>query len=44
MMYEWFDRVGFSPDRASLRRESPDVTFQDFESWAKTQDWSDLHV
>jgi uncharacterized protein YbjT (DUF2867 family) len=43
-MYEWFDRFGFTVDRASLRREFPDVTFQDFESWAKTQDWSDLHA
>ncbi len=43
-MYEWFDRVGFAVDRAALRREFPDVTFQDFESWTKTQDWSALHV
>src|SRR5712672_2330613 len=43
-MYEWFDRVGFAVDRAVLRREFPDVTFHDFESWTKTQDWSALHV
>jgi uncharacterized protein YbjT (DUF2867 family) len=43
-MYEWFDRVGFAVDRAALRREFPDVTFHDFESWAKTQDWSALHA
>ena len=43
-MYEWFDRVGFAVDRAALRREFPDVAFQDFESWAKKQDWSVLHV
>ena len=41
-MYEWFDRVGFSVDRAALRREFPDVAFHDFESWAKGQDWSAL--
>lgn len=41
-MYEWFDRVGFAVDRAALRREFPDVTFHDFESWAKTQDWKAL--
>src|SRR5580698_4079100 len=29
-MYEWFDRVGFAVDRASLRREFPDVDFHDF--------------
>jgi uncharacterized protein YbjT (DUF2867 family) len=43
-MYEWFDRVGFTVDRAALRREFPDVAFHDFESWAKTQDWSALHA
>jgi uncharacterized protein YbjT (DUF2867 family) len=37
-MYEWFDRVGFTVDRAVLRREFPDVAFHDFESWAKAQD------
>lgn len=41
-MYEWFDRVGFTVDRTALRREFPDVAFHDFESWAKTQDWSAL--
>lgn len=41
-MYEWFDRVGFSVDRAALRREFPDVAFHDFESWAKGQDWRAL--
>ena len=43
-MYQWFDRVGFAVDRVALRREFPDVAFQDFESWAKKQDWSALHV
>ena len=41
-MYEWFDRVGFTVDRAALRHEFPDVAFHDFESWAKTQDWNTL--
>jgi len=41
-MYEWFDRVGFSVDRAALRREFPDVAFHDFESWVKTRDWNAL--
>jgi uncharacterized protein YbjT (DUF2867 family) len=43
-MYAWFDRVGYTVDRAALRRDFPDVPFQDFESWAKTQDWSALHA
>jgi uncharacterized protein YbjT (DUF2867 family) len=38
-MYDWFDRVGFTVDRAALRREFPDVAFQDFESWVKALDW-----
>jgi uncharacterized protein YbjT (DUF2867 family) len=41
-MYEWFDRVGFTFDRAALRREFPDVAFHDFESWAKAQNWNTL--
>jgi uncharacterized protein YbjT (DUF2867 family) len=41
-MSEWFDRVGYTVDRATLRREFPDVAFHDFESWAKAQDWSTL--
>jgi uncharacterized protein YbjT (DUF2867 family) len=41
-MNEWFDRVGYTVDRAALRREFPDVAFHDFESWAKAQDWNML--
>jgi len=39
-MYEWFDRVGYTFDRAALRREFADVAFHDFEAWARSQDWS----
>lgn len=39
-MYEWFDRVGYTVDRAALRREFPDVAFRDFESWARAEDWN----
>ncbi|WP_457582019.1 hypothetical protein [Ensifer canadensis] len=39
-MYEWFERVGFTFDRAALRREFPDVAFHDFQSWAMAQDWN----
>jgi uncharacterized protein YbjT (DUF2867 family) len=41
-MYEWFDRVGYTVNRAALRREFPEVAFHDFESWAKAQDWNTL--
>jgi uncharacterized protein YbjT (DUF2867 family) len=42
MMYEWFDRVGYTVDRGALRREFPDIAFRDFETWAKAQDWKAL--
>src|SRR4029077_11366318 len=41
-MYEWFERVGYTVDRAALRREFPDVAFHDFESWMTAQDWNTL--
>ena len=41
-MSEWLDRVGYTVDRAALRRDFPDVAFRNFESWAKTQDWDAL--
>lgn len=41
-MYAWFDRVGYTLDRAALRREFSDIAFHDFESWAKAQDWNTL--
>jgi uncharacterized protein YbjT (DUF2867 family) len=41
-MNEFFARVGYTVDRAALRREFPDVAFDDFESWARKQDWSTL--
>ncbi len=41
-MYEWFDRVGYTIDRAALHREFPDVAFHSFGSWARTLDWKAL--
>ncbi len=41
-MYEWFNRVGYTVDRAALRREFADVAFHDLESWAKAQEWNTL--
>jgi uncharacterized protein YbjT (DUF2867 family) len=41
-MFEWFDRVGYTVDRAALHREFPDILLHDFELWAKMQDWSAL--
>jgi uncharacterized protein YbjT (DUF2867 family) len=36
LMFEWFDRVGYSADIADLRRDYPEVGWQTFESWART--------
>ena len=41
-MYGWSDRIGYTVDRAALRREFADVAFHDFKSWAKAQDWNTL--
>jgi uncharacterized protein YbjT (DUF2867 family) len=41
-MYEWFGHVGYTFDRAALRREFPDIAFHDFEAWAKAQYWETL--
>jgi uncharacterized protein YbjT (DUF2867 family) len=38
-MYEWFERVGYTIDLASLKREFPDVGWHSFEAWARKQDW-----
>ncbi len=42
LMFEWFDRVGYSADVGSLRRQHPEVGWHTFEEWAKQQDWSAL--
>ncbi|MDP9410525.1 MAG: NmrA family NAD(P)-binding protein [Actinomycetota bacterium] len=42
LMFEWFDRVGYSADVGSLRREHPEVGWHTFEEWAKQQVWSAL--
>ena len=42
LMYEWFDRVGYSADIAGLRRDYPEVGWMSFEDWAKVQDWKQL--
>ena len=42
LMFEWFDRVGYTTDIAKLRRDFPEVTWLTFERWAQQQDWSVL--
>jgi uncharacterized protein YbjT (DUF2867 family) len=41
-MYEWFEKTGYSADRAALRRDFPEVPWLSFEAWARTQDWKTL--
>ena len=44
LMYEWFDRVGYSVDIEALRRDYPEVKWERFSDWAVRQDWSVLHA
>ncbi len=41
-MFEWFNRVDYSADIATLRRAHPKVGWHTYEDWAKEQDWSTL--
>jgi uncharacterized protein YbjT (DUF2867 family) len=42
LMYEWFDRVGYSADIEGLRTSYPDVGWLRFEEWAQKSDWKVL--
>jgi uncharacterized protein YbjT (DUF2867 family) len=42
LMYEWFDRVGYTVDMTALKKDFPEVRWHSFESWANTQDWKTL--
>lgn len=42
LMFEWFDRVGYSVDIARLRADYPEVGWHTFDDWARQQDWSAL--
>ncbi len=42
LMYEWFDRTGYSADIEGLHRDFPDVNWHTYEQWAQKQDWSVL--
>ncbi len=39
IMFEWFDRVGYSADIAALRKEFPEVGWTGFATWANRLDW-----
>jgi uncharacterized protein YbjT (DUF2867 family) len=40
LMYEWFDRVGYSADTTFLKTNFPEVNWQSFREWAAAEDWS----
>jgi uncharacterized protein YbjT (DUF2867 family) len=42
LMFEWFDRVGYSADIEALRREFPEVPWLTYEDWTSKQDWDSL--
>lgn len=42
LMFEWFQRVGYSVDINALHHDHPDVGWQSFERWARSRDWSVL--
>ncbi len=39
IMYEWFDRVGYSVDIPGLRSAFPEVGWLDFAAWSSAQNW-----
>jgi len=40
LMYEWFDRVGYSADINALRADFPEVPWLRYDAWASLQDWT----
>lgn len=41
-MYEWFDRVGYTFDRAALKRAFPETPWLSYEAWARAQPWKSI--
>ena len=39
LMYEWFDKVGYSANVLQLKKDFPKVSLTSFESYAQNQDW-----
>ena len=42
LMYDWFNKVGYSSDLGALRRQYPEVEWLDYDRWAAAQDWKGL--
>lgn len=42
LMFEWFDRVGYSVNLPALHAEFPEVEWMSFADWAGSQDWAKI--
>ncbi len=42
LMYEWFEKVGYTFDAAALRKDFPEVPWTSYAAWAQKQDWKSL--
>ncbi|MFK7845526.1 MAG: NmrA/HSCARG family protein [Rhodothermales bacterium] len=42
LMYEWFDKSGYSAKISALKKHFPEVGWQDFKTWASGLDWTSL--
>jgi uncharacterized protein YbjT (DUF2867 family) len=42
LMYEWFEKVGYTFDPAALRKDFPEVQWTSFATWAGKQDWAKI--
>ncbi|MEM7367831.1 MAG: NmrA/HSCARG family protein [Bacteroidota bacterium] len=43
LMYEWFDKVGYSSDIDGLHAEYPELQLENLQNWAAKQDWTVLN-
>jgi uncharacterized protein YbjT (DUF2867 family) len=42
LMYDWFEKTGFSADIKNLRSEYGHINWTSFDNWAGNQDWNTL--
>lgn len=42
LMFDWFEKVGYNVDIATLKTDFPEVTWTSFDDWITRQDWSVL--
>ena len=44
LMFEWFDKTGYSAEIDRLKSQFPEVKWHSFKSWAEAQDWEAIGV